>query len=104
LSLTPNCSENADKIQIEEQEHSSSKFSNKLTVFPNPASETVTVNLDSETETSEIQIIDTYGKQIYQNSRYKFGNPIEISDLPSGIYIIRINDGKTGCVQKFVKR
>jgi hypothetical protein len=72
---------------------------NKVKIFPNPAYAQVTISLN-EVEATSISILDVYGKELYmeqkQNSIGANKKTIDISQFPSGTYILRIvsNDEK----------
>ena len=68
---------------------------NNMTIFPNPATDFITVTFISQTEKSvEIELFDVTGKVINKVSTENYNrgdNTIEIntSNLPSGIYFIK---------------
>jgi hypothetical protein len=73
------------------------------TVFPNPVDQQLTIQFAEET-TGIIQVIDVFGKIIFQQSATSSTRTINSSAWPSGIYLVitQIN-GKTK-VEKVVKR
>lgn len=75
----------------------------QFTVFPNPAITEIKVH--SLENINEITITDLYGEKIYHseglNSTRKVLIPV--SDLPAGVYFIRLKNGKKISVQKFIK-
>lgn len=64
-----------------------------LPVYPSPARESVTVDLPSEIESSNVQIIDQVGRILLQQLIHS-GDKISISVLPPGMYIVR-SGGRT---------
>lgn len=74
---------------------------NEISVYPNPASDFIQVGF-GETQESEFQIFDVAGKEIISGT-IQSSEEIETSNLPAGVYFIRlIIDGKI-CTQQFVK-
>ncbi len=81
--------------------------SNSWMVFPNPASEKVTVTtLDLNNKIESIEIIDITGKLIKVISFETFAQSqsIDISDLQSGVYVLNMQTGKNIITKKFVKQ
>ncbi len=64
--------------------------SNSLSIYPNPAKNKVQLTVDNEQLGENIQILDITGKRVkqikIQNTRLK----IQIEDLKSGIYFVKI--------------
>ena len=75
-----------------------------ITLYPNPANKTVTINLQKNIE-SDIRIFDMLGKLvIYQSDVFiSKEQTIDISKLNNGIYFIRINSMKGSVTKKFIK-
>ncbi len=61
-----------------------------LTVYPNPASNHIMI---SSTELlTDLSIINTLGQKVYHNSYNQKQVDIDLSQFPSGMYLLRIND------------
>lgn len=80
--------------------------SHALLVYPNPASEYVTLNVDktSLNNVDKIEMFDMIGKSVRQISMHSETEQINLSDLSKGVYMIRVQF-KSGekSVVKFVK-
>lgn len=79
----------------------------RFSVYPNPASESVTILLEEgfQQEHITIQIIDALGRMVNQKSitggeHIKKDILMDISELPVGIYLIKVNNA----VKKMVKK
>jgi hypothetical protein len=76
-------------------ESNSEKLS--LGIFPNPSEGFFNISFDKEINLANISVYDVVGKQINitkferEGERYK----IVLEDLPSGVYIIRIQSGQS---------
>jgi photosystem II stability/assembly factor-like uncharacterized protein len=70
-----------------------------LVIYPNPT--LYQLRIDTELNLSEISIIDLAGKTI--KSIQQNTNTINVADLPSGIYFIKIITEETIITKKFVK-
>lgn len=64
---------------------------NSLMVYPNPANDYITI-VENLTETSNISLMNILGQLIDINVK---NNRIDVSNLPNGIYFIKIGDKST---------
>jgi len=71
----------------------------KLTVFPNPATTSLTV-LSTNQPITTITITNLFGQTIYASNYNTQTATIDVSNLPFGMYLIKINGSE---VRKFVK-
>lgn len=90
---------------ITSDEELQNKWANTLDVFPNPAQGSVTVI--SQNGGKEIELLDGSGKLIQTFSLFNSGErstsqQIETSDLPAGIYFIRVIGQETNSLRKLV--
>ena len=60
------------------------KEEQKLTIYPNPATEFITIQLENQNE--EVIIYDSFGRIVKQ----EIGNSIAIGDLTKGIYFVSV--------------
>jgi hypothetical protein len=77
-------------------------------IFPNPANDMVYLNITKGTHSSiNVLVSDPQGKVVYKNQMSEGNNPIDISELPAGIYTVQLVDAKDNfmySVQKLVKQ
>ena len=69
-----------------------------LKVFPNPAAETVFVQADfNSNEPAQLTMYDFSGKEVYRQTISALGEmtQIDVSDFPSGMYFISVNNGES---------
>lgn len=64
-----------------------------LTIYPNPASDYITIE-NIEKYPCEIRIYDMFGRNILNREINSYDNRVEISEIPQGTYILKINDDK----------
>ncbi len=79
---------------------------NTLSLFPNPARNTVSFELSKDKKLSDIKVIDLLGKQVFCDMKYDKNNTysIDISKLNKGAYFLSAKQGKTKLhYGKFVK-
>lgn len=74
--------------------------SNKLTLYPNPASTTLQLTLPGNGEALQVTITDARG---YTGPVSHQHGKVDVSNLASGLYIISASDGQKTFRQKFIK-
>lgn len=72
-------------------------------IWPNPASDRINIQYEKDNDHMEVSILDLQGHIIRHEANVVSGNELEISTLPSGIYIVEINNGKERGYKKLVK-
>lgn len=77
-------------------------FVNDISVFPNPASEYIIVDVAGESE-SRLMVYNTTGQIILNRFGIINKEPIDISALEKGIYILRIETKSQVSTFKFIK-
>jgi sugar lactone lactonase YvrE len=65
----------------------------QLDAYPNPVNENLNIEfLDMETEETEINIIDPFGKLVYKRILKSNKSMINVSEIENGIYLLRVID------------
>jgi len=60
-------------------------------VFPNPASNILTIqNSSDKIEKLNFEVVDAFGKKLITNQLISGNNAVDIGELPSGLYFIRV--------------
>ena len=73
-------------------------------MFPNPASESLTIQLPSGSENASVEFYDYIGRLALTQNVSQTNNIINVQDLSSGVYILKVlSDDKIG-TQKFIKK
>ena len=76
----------------------------RTVIYPNPAVDKLTIEVDDVTQVQRIQLNDTNGKIMYDRSKTGSSNlkeSININSFPSGIYVMRIT--KTSGTVDYIK-
>ncbi len=76
------------------------KFNNEINVFPNPAVNKITI--ESKLKLGIIQVININGQEVYSSQFTDTNNKIDISDLTSGIYFIKISNSEKSYYKKLI--
>jgi hypothetical protein len=77
--------------------------SNRVSIFPNPASGVLNVSVDDLQTNATLQVYDVMGKLVMQQQTNKNVTALNVSKLPSGIYMINIKATEGTRSIKFVK-
>jgi len=83
------------------------KLKNKLKLFPNPATTEITLRIDSSIQLKNISVYDINGKESLNQINFKAQNlqqKIDISQLSSGIYFLKVESLEGTTTLKFVKQ
>jgi hypothetical protein len=81
------------------------KEQNQLSVFPNPATDFVQVNLAKATGTeNEIRVMDVTGKMVYSTSSDASTVTLNVSGFASGIYFVQVKNSTFTVTGKFFKK
>lgn len=78
---------------------------NALQICPNPAIDQITLNFGSPAGKTEISIFDVQGRQVMVKSIVEtYSRYIDIRNLKSGVYVLRIVNGTQIINSRFVKK
>jgi hypothetical protein len=84
-------------VGINEQKES------KLLLYPNPATDEISVDISEKAYGSNLTIIDIEGQQLITRQITEPKTQIDISNLPSGVYFLRLINNRTVTVGKIIK-
>ena len=73
-------------------------------IYPCPAADLITIESITIATQSHLSIVNLNGQQLITRQITKPKTQIDISNLPSGVYFVRLTNDKTVEVGKFVKR
>lgn len=77
---------------------------NKVNVFPNPATDIVTIEFEENREIKRIKLINSAGQEILNESSFGFTHQVDVSSLANGNYIIEIISGDELIRSQFIKK
>ncbi|HNQ27853.1 MAG TPA: T9SS type A sorting domain-containing protein [Aquaticitalea sp.] len=72
----------------------------ELSIYPNPVSTGKIYIITKQNLTKEVEIFDVLGKKIFSTSL--FGKELNISELTSGVYILKIKENNISATRKLV--
>lgn len=73
-----------------------------MTVYPNPTSDIINLDIMNE-QTVSVQIFNISGQKVMDVILDEFNSSINVSELSSGTYIVKMNDGTETYTDKFLK-
>jgi hypothetical protein len=76
---------------------------NKISIYPNPANEILNISLANQINSKQQVLIFNAIGQLYKKLELKQSQAINISDLPNGLYFIKISN-YSNTTQKFIKQ
>ncbi len=74
---------------------------NALKIYPNPASERVSVSFEKPVTMGSMEIFDMSGRSVRKIAKAALESPIDVQDLKSGVYLLKAIDEKGN---QFTKR
>ncbi|HQV67701.1 MAG TPA: T9SS type A sorting domain-containing protein, partial [Saprospiraceae bacterium] len=74
-----------------------------IQILPNPANQFLTIKSTEFNQFSEIVIADLSGKNIQSLYNWNLENPLDVSQLKSGIYFLTIRQGSYSKSIQFLK-
>jgi PKD repeat protein len=69
-------------------------------IYPNPANDIITIGNEGNPDVYQVEIISISGRLLKSQSLLSGNNTFEISDLPSGLYLVKITDNKGNAYQE----
>ena len=73
----------------------------QLSLYPNPSSDIITINTPSGVEIKSTTLYNLLGKVVLENTK---SNEINISELPSGVYMLNITTDNGSISKKVIRK
>jgi hypothetical protein len=84
-------------------DNNSGSLARLIGIYPNPSTDKITVELTGATLDGNLTIVNIEGQQLITRQITMTKTQIDISNLPSGIYFVRLTNDKTVEVGKIIK-
>jgi hypothetical protein len=88
-----------DSVSVGINELQQSKFK----LYPNPATDKITVETSEVTQESYLAILNFEGEQLMTSQITQPKTEVDISSLPRGVYFVRLTNDRTVEIGKFIK-
>ncbi|MDD2564403.1 MAG: T9SS type A sorting domain-containing protein, partial [Salinivirgaceae bacterium] len=80
-------------------------YSENVKVYPNPAATSINITMPPNCSSAELYISNIMGQRIFQQTINSDNvADLDISKLPTGVYILTIEGMKNKYYSKFIKR
>lgn len=83
------------------------ELNNKLRLFPNPADNELTLQVDPSIALTQLSIYDINGKKVFSQTDFgaqQFQQKMNVTQLPSGVFFLTVESDQGTTSIKFVKR
>lgn len=77
---------------------------NPYFLSPNPAYDQLQIGGGKNTTTIHVQIFDLLGRRYFQHEKLELGQSISLTDLPSGVYLLQLEENGDRQTLRFVKK
>jgi autotransporter-associated beta strand protein len=77
---------------------------NRVIVYPNPASETVTIKIERVHAEAVVCLFNANGQRIYSDRMTGTAKTIPVNTLPAGVYYLQVKNGAEIIMKKIVKQ
>jgi hypothetical protein len=74
-----------------------------LKLFPNPNKGSFTISLPKEMKDISVTVFDTFGKFVYETTANGVSFDIDVPNLPSGLYLVKLHSNELNETLKFIK-
>ena len=75
-----------------------------VSVYPNPFDNELNIILTDNIENTTISIINTVGKIVLTTQAKSYTNMVDLSNLPIGMYFVRVSSQEGLYTQKIIKK
>ena len=73
-----------------------------VSLYPNPASTSVTLGLEGFEGEVNVDIVDMNGRVVYTTSTTTSTMVVDVNDMPQGAYFVRVVSGTRTAVSKLI--
>jgi DNA-binding beta-propeller fold protein YncE len=74
-----------------------------LEIYPNPASSYLNVQINEGERNSTLSIYNTQGSLVKTVPVNSDSEEIDVSELPAGVYILKLHDERVPFIKQFIK-
>ena len=92
------------KVQLGTASKGEELITQKISVFPNPVKDVVTVKIPDLQSNANIKVFDMYGRMVMQQNSSQQLTQLNVSKLTSGVYIVRVKNAEQEISIKIIKQ
>ena len=98
-------SEHSNEVCVKTLGENINELKDSFYLYPNPVNDKLYIETQTQTQTLTIEIYDIYGRlQDYKTIRLQDNVAIDVENLKSGIYFVKINTEKGNIVKRIIKQ
>ena len=76
----------------------------RLSLYPNPATDKITVEISGTAEGSNLSVLNIKGQQLITRQITEPKTQLDISCLPQGVYVVKLTNPKSVATTKLIKQ
>jgi len=76
----------------------------EFTISPNPAKNNLNIKLSNADSDMKLEIFDVLGKRVHKGLITNLNSSVNVSNLKSGMYLVRISNDKVSQTKRFIKQ
>jgi hypothetical protein len=80
------------------------EYTSTLRILPNPVNSEMVIQYGNMGDYFDVKILDVNGSIVYSAPRIMSGQHINIAMLGTGVYFLKLNNGKEIITKKLIKR
>ncbi len=110
IGVMPNLKAAIDTLMIilsTEKQLSKQTMSLQIAAYPNPTNDFISIDCYSSGNTLNITLFNASGQILYNSTEHstdlKFAKRIDVSDLQSGLYFLKVSDGTENIAKKIIR-
>ena len=103
LNYEINCNKDDEENDDEENENVNDIMTSSVNIHPSPVSDKLYI--ETQTQTQTVEIYDVYGRHQATETPSHQGNlSVDVSDLNSGVYFVKVVTSEGEAVKRFIKK
>ncbi|WP_178989309.1 T9SS type A sorting domain-containing protein [Winogradskyella schleiferi] len=76
-------------------------YDSNLTIYPNPAKTTITIKSADQIQIDSVELYSVLGKRVFTSSNL-VNDAIDVSDITSGIYVLKVNSSSNSVTKRII--
>lgn len=76
----------------------------EFVISPNPAKNKLNITLPKGTDEASIEVFDVLGKRVHKGTITQLSSSVNVYNWKSGVYLVKVSDGKTTQTKRFIKQ
>jgi hypothetical protein len=105
IITSENCSQTSECVSVTTVGTANRRNNLEVSAFPNPFRDQVNITLDGLEGVTTVEVYSINGQQVAITSSWNSGNQtLDLSDLPSGVYVLKVSNGEGLFIDQIIKQ